>query len=242
MPPAGADGWSWLRGRGPTGGNRPSPGSGNMAGTTADREVGSTEAGSLRPGCGRAGEPMSRRPGSGRTAERGARSAKSHLVRQRGPAEIERHTGSNTLCNNCHNYTGTLRDFKSCLCFRVNWQKMGTGKQSAVRKSANFAQMAFFNLHIRKISWYKSRSCEYLFTYVPVLCDTVGSCAAALSDARWQEAPLAPLLNSVKKVTKELHKGRPVATIVWCVHERTSGGGEGRGEKRLQKGSQWHLN
>lgn len=83
-----------------------------MAGTTAGREVGSTEAGSPRPECGRVGEPRSRRPGSGRTAGRGARSAKSHLVRQRGPAEIEQRTDSNTLCNNCHNFTGTLSDFK----------------------------------------------------------------------------------------------------------------------------------
>lgn len=61
-----------------------------MAGRTGDRGEGSTEAGSLRPECGRAGEPRSRRPGSGRTAGRGAHSAKSRLVRLRGPAENEK--------------------------------------------------------------------------------------------------------------------------------------------------------
>lgn len=62
-----------------------SPGFGSMAGRTGDRGEGSTEAGSQRPECGRAGEPRSKRPGSGRTAGRGARSAKSRLVRLRGP-------------------------------------------------------------------------------------------------------------------------------------------------------------
>lgn len=69
-----------------TGGNT-SPGSGSMAGRTGDRGEGSTEAGSQRPECGRAGEQRSRRPGSVRTAGRGAHSAKSRLVRLRGPAE-----------------------------------------------------------------------------------------------------------------------------------------------------------
>ena len=87
MPLADADGWSWWRGRGLTGGNTLSPGSGSMAGRTGGKEGGSTEAGSQRPECGRAGEPRSRRPGSGRTAGRGAHSAKSRLVRLRGPAE-----------------------------------------------------------------------------------------------------------------------------------------------------------
>lgn len=57
---------------------------------TVDRGVESREAGSLRPECGRAGEPRSRRPGSGRTAGKGARSAKSRLVRLRGPAENQK--------------------------------------------------------------------------------------------------------------------------------------------------------
>lgn len=61
-----------------------------MAGRTGGREEGSTEAGSQRLECGRAGEPRSRRPGSGRTAGRGAHSAKSRLVRLRGPAENEK--------------------------------------------------------------------------------------------------------------------------------------------------------
>lgn len=60
-----------------------------MAGTTVDKEGGSTEAGSPRPECGKAGEPRSRRLGSRRTAGRGAHSAKSRLVRLRGPAENE---------------------------------------------------------------------------------------------------------------------------------------------------------
>lgn len=87
---AGADGWSWWRGRGLTGGNKQSPGSESMAVKTVDRGVESREAGSLRPECGRAGEPRSRRPGSGRTAGKGARSAKSRLVRLRGPAENQK--------------------------------------------------------------------------------------------------------------------------------------------------------
>lgn len=57
-----------------------------MAGKTGGRGEGSREAGSQRPGCGRAAGPRSRRPGSGRRAARGARSAKSRLVGLRGPA------------------------------------------------------------------------------------------------------------------------------------------------------------
>lgn len=64
-----------------------SPGSGSTAGRTGGREGGSTEAGSQRPECGRAGEPRSRRPGSGRRAGRGDHWAKSRLVRLRGPGE-----------------------------------------------------------------------------------------------------------------------------------------------------------
>lgn len=60
-----------------------------MAETTGDKVEGSTEVGSPRPECGKAGEPRSRRLGSGRTAGRGAHSAKSRLVRLRGPAENE---------------------------------------------------------------------------------------------------------------------------------------------------------
>jgi len=64
-----------------------SPGSGSMAGRTGGKGEGSTEAGSQRPECGRAGEPRSRRPGSGRRAARGGRSARSRLVRLRGPVD-----------------------------------------------------------------------------------------------------------------------------------------------------------
>lgn len=58
-----------------------------MEGRTGGKGEGSTEAGSQRPECGRAGELRSRRPGSGRRAGRGAHSAKSRLVRLRGPEE-----------------------------------------------------------------------------------------------------------------------------------------------------------
>lgn len=78
-----------------------------------------------------------------------------------------------------------------------------------------------------------------------MLCDTVRSRAAAWIDARWQEAPVAPLLNSVKKVTKEPHKGRPVATLLWCVRAWARArvvGVWGQWGKCLQKGSQWPLN
>lgn len=97
MLPADADGWSWWRGRGPTGGNRPSPGSESMAETTADKGEGNTGAGSPRPECGRAEVPTSRRPGSGRTAGRGALPGKSRLVPLRGPEAKRRFTsgGSN---------------------------------------------------------------------------------------------------------------------------------------------------
>lgn len=88
------------------------------------REGESTEAGSPRPECGRAGEPRSRRPGSGRTAGRGAHSAKSRLVRLRGPAENDKL--AETICQTAPpgGQNNSLADPKS-FCRHVNEKGKG---------------------------------------------------------------------------------------------------------------------
>lgn len=156
-----------------------------MAGTTAGREGGSTEAGSPRPECGRAGEPRNRRPGSGRTAGRGARSAKSRLVRQRGPAESERHTGSNTL-SNCpqqqppSQFHRNSRRFQKLFLSPSKQKKRGGGdRSSTVRKSANLIRETILTLIPVKYHHVNMPHVNVYSHMCPMLCDTVGSSAAA---------------------------------------------------------------
>lgn len=75
-PLADADGGNLWKCTDLTGGDT-SPGSGSTAERTGGKGEGSTEAGSRRPECDRAGEPRSRRPGSGKKVGRVAHSAKS---------------------------------------------------------------------------------------------------------------------------------------------------------------------
>lgn len=89
--PAGADGESWWRNRGPVSAGIPCLDSGCRRVKIGGTEVESRAAGSRRPVCGREGEPRNKLPGLARTAETVARSERSQTVRLHGP--VNKKTG-----------------------------------------------------------------------------------------------------------------------------------------------------